>query len=349
MVTGTITVAEKRIAVVKKYDEIIGRNKYSQKKRSYAFKKASDGKYYSDCSSSIALAYKYAGYPFYDNNGSYNPNTVGMYNSKNLVDVPVVIENGIIKNPEVLRLGDMLLFAGEDSSRVYSGYVGHVEMVGKISGSKITLYGHGSGTPRRTEMNAYCKKRYGQETNKTKLGHKGLIKVRRYFVDDGEDVGVSLHEGCKGSAVKQLQQNLMTLGYKLPEYGDDGYFGNETEAALKQFQQDYGLTVTGVYTSTNETTMKAALEAKDALQNGAGLPAAPDAEPSTPAVSGPIAIIAGNTVNIRSGPGKNFTILDVAKKGDKFKIVNFDEWTPLDFGSMVAFVANSMIETVKED
>lgn len=346
MVTGLITAAEKRLLVVKKYDEMIGRNKYSQKKRSYAFKKHSDGYYYSDCSSSVSLAYKYAGYPFYDNNGCYSPNTVGMYNAKSLVDVPVVIKDGVIQNPEVLRIGDMLLFAGTDSSRSYAGYVGHVEMVYKISGSTVTLCGHGSGTPRKTEMNAYCRKRYNQKTKNTKLGHKGLIRVRRFIVDDGEDVGISLYEGCKGDAVKKLQQNLMKLGYKLPKYKDDGDFGNETEAALKEFQKDYGLTVTGVYTSTNETTMKAALEAKDALQNGAGLPAAP--EPSAPAVTGPVALITGGTVNIRSGPGKNFAILETAKKGEKYKVASFDGWTPIDFGSLIAFIANSMCDVIEE-
>ena len=176
---------EKRRAVVKKYEEILGRNKYSQAKRSYAFKKYSDGKYYSDCSSSIALAYKYAGYPFYDNNGSCNPNTAGMYQAKSLKQVPAVIESGVILNPEILALGDMLLFAGTDTSRSYAGYAGHVEMAGKIADGRITLYGHGSGTPRATEMNAYCKNRYKQKT-KTKLGHKGLIKVVRFIEDEAE-------------------------------------------------------------------------------------------------------------------------------------------------------------------
>ena len=176
---------EKRRAVVKKYEEILGRNKYSQAKRGYAFRKYSDGKYYSDCSSSIALAYKYAGYPFCDNNGSCNPNTVGMYQAKSLKQVPVVIESGVIQNPEILALGDMLLFAGTDAGRSYAGYVGHVEMAGKIADGRITLYGHGSGTPRATEMNAYCKNRYKQKT-KTKLGHKGLIKVVRFIEDEAE-------------------------------------------------------------------------------------------------------------------------------------------------------------------
>ena len=176
---------EKRTAVVRKYDEILGRNSYSQKKRDYCYKKYSDGKYYSDCSSSVSYAYKEAGFGF----GILN--TVGMYNSAKLVDVPVTIKNGLIQNPEVLRPGDMLLFAGADTSRASAGYVGHVEMVYKITDSKITICGHGSGTPRTTEMNAYCKSRQGKKTD-TRLGHKGLIRVRRFIPDDAAPGGPSV-------------------------------------------------------------------------------------------------------------------------------------------------------------
>lgn len=176
-----MTATEKRAAVVKKYGEILGRNKYSQPRRDYCYKKYKDGKYYSDCSSSISYAYKEAGFSF----GILN--TVGMYQSKKMTDVPVTIKNGIIQNPEILLPGDMLLFAGTDSSRAYAGYVGHAEMVAKISGGKVTINGHGSGTPRSTEMNAYCKSRYAKKTN-TKLGHRGLIRVRRFIQDDPEAV-----------------------------------------------------------------------------------------------------------------------------------------------------------------
>ena len=175
-----MTANEKRDAVIRKYEEILGRNKYSQPKRDYCYKKYKDGEYYSDCSSSVSYAYKEAGYSF----GILN--TVGMYQSSELADVPAEIKNGIIQNPEILRPGDMLLFAGTDSSRANAGYVGHVEMVAKIDGGKITIYGHGSGTPRATEMNAYCKSRYAKKSG-TKLGHRGLIRVRRFIKDDAQD------------------------------------------------------------------------------------------------------------------------------------------------------------------
>jgi len=336
MVTGTISANEKRLAVVRKYEEILDRNKYSQKKRSYAFKKYSDGKYYSDCSSSIALAYKYAGYPFYDNNGSYNPNTVGMYQAKSLVDVPVVIKDGIIQNPEVLQLGDMLLFAGSDNSRKYADCVGHVEMVGKISGGKVTLYGHGSGTPRATEMNAYCRSRYSKKTD-TVIGHKGLLKVRRFFADDGDD-GICLYSGMpKNEAVRTLQNNLKKLGYKLPKYGADADFGKETEDALKEFQKDHALAVTGVYGSADDAAMQAALAAASGA--GAAAPSVPTGET--------LLRVTGATVNIRSGPSKNFTSLEVAKLGETFKPLNTDGWRAIEYGGLAAWISDKYIEEVK--
>lgn len=172
-----MTAAEKREAVAAKYRTIIGRNLYSQDRRRYCYTKYSDGKYYSDCSSSISLTYKECGMDF----GVLN--TVGMYQSKDLVDVDVPIKNGQIQDISKLRVGDMLLFAGTDSSRSYAGYVGHVEMVGEIKGNTVYLYGHGSGNPKRHEMTAYCKSRYNSKTS-TKLGHKGLIRVRRFIRDD---------------------------------------------------------------------------------------------------------------------------------------------------------------------
>lgn len=170
-----MTAVEKRQKIVDKYAEILGRNLYSQSLRDYCYKKHKNGKYYSDCSSSVSYAYKEAGFSF----GILN--TVGMYNSAKLTDVPVKIENGLIQNPEILRPGDLLLFAGTDASRASAGYVGHVEMVAK-TGNTVTLYGHGSGNPRATEMNAYCRSRFSKKTN-TKLGHKGLIRVRRFIQD----------------------------------------------------------------------------------------------------------------------------------------------------------------------
>lgn len=64
--------------------------------------------------------------------------------------------------------------------------------------------------------------------------------------EDPEPDRPTIRKGNKGEAVKILQEALIRLGYPLPKYGADGDFGNETLAALKDFQQDNGLNDDGV-------------------------------------------------------------------------------------------------------
>lgn len=56
----------------------------------------------------------------------------------------------------------------------------------------------------------------------------------------------TLRKGSKGSYVTLLQTTLINKGYKLPKYGVDGSFGNETLSAVKQFQKDNKLTIDGI-------------------------------------------------------------------------------------------------------
>ena len=121
---------EKRQAVARKYDELIGRNHYSQPLRDYCYRKHSDGNYYSDCSSSICYAYKEAGYGF----GILN--TAGIYQSARLVTVDVPIRDGQVRDIGLLRVGDMLEFAGTDESRPQT--IGHVEMVHTLDGEAVS-------------------------------------------------------------------------------------------------------------------------------------------------------------------------------------------------------------------
>lgn len=54
-----------------------------------------------------------------------------------------------------------------------------------------------------------------------------------------------LMRGTKGNYVKQVQNQLIKVGYPLPKYGADSDFGGETEEAVKAFQRDNGLGVDG--------------------------------------------------------------------------------------------------------
>ena len=107
--------------------------------------------------------------------------------------------------------------------------------------------------------------------------------------------------GCTGEAVRELQEDLLALGYSLPRYGADGEFGSETEKAVEALQRDYDLTATGIADAATLAAIETAIEdGKESL-------------PPTQAVK-----ITGGSVNVRSGPGTaNTRILGVAHSGDK--------------------------------
>lgn len=117
---------QERQRFVESYKSILGRNRYSQDLREYVFKPY-NGAYYSDCSSSGDACYARAGHDV----GWLN--TVGQLTSSKFIDVPVDIRDGHIRNPEILKVGDALLFAG-NINRPEHDYCGHVEYVYSVPG-----------------------------------------------------------------------------------------------------------------------------------------------------------------------------------------------------------------------
>ena len=77
-----------------------------------------------------------------------------------------------------------------------------------------------------------------------------------------------LQNGDEGEAIKAMQAMLIACGYSCGSYGADGYFGDETEKALKKFQKAAGLDVDGLYgpkskAALTEAYMKKNDETKD--------------------------------------------------------------------------------------
>lgn len=56
----------------------------------------------------------------------------------------------------------------------------------------------------------------------------------------------TLRRGSSGEYVTLLQTELINRGYSCGSAGADGKFGSGTEKAVKQFQQDHGLTADGI-------------------------------------------------------------------------------------------------------
>lgn len=146
---------------------------------------------------------------------------------------------------------------------------------------------------------------------KTKLSSRkpnfwGLMT--KYFDYDAEDVVNAepelgeriLRNGMEGEDVKEMQNNLLTLGYFLGRWGADGDFGDATEMALKTFQRDNGCDADGEYGPITHAAMHKALET---AQKSAESPKT-------------VTIVGGNCY-IRTAPNTSGKVLGVAHEGDK--------------------------------
>ena len=76
------------------------------------------------------------------------------------------------------------------------------------------------------------------------------------------DNTTTLYKGVKNDFVKQLQEDLIALGYDLSPHGADGSFGALTETAVMQWQRDYSLEVDGRFGGGSRRKMKELKENK---------------------------------------------------------------------------------------
>lgn len=110
-----------------------------------------------------------------------------------------------------------------------------------------------------------------------------------------------LKNGSEGNDVKELQTNLIRLGYDLGKWGADGDFGDCTEAAVKAFQKAAGLKVTGVFTKDNLTALEKMLVAEE-----------------TPVENPKKVVIKGGQCYIRAKSDTSGAILGVAKENTEW-------------------------------
>ncbi len=75
----------------------------------------------------------------------------------------------------------------------------------------------------------------------------------------------TLKKGSTGAAVKQLQEDLKTLGYDPGTV--DGVYGTATVKAVRLFQSDNGLTVDGIAGMATQAAVEVALEAKSKVKD----------------------------------------------------------------------------------
>ena len=91
----------------------------------------------------------------------------------------------------------------------------------------------------------------------------------------GSTQAASLKQGSKGTEVKQLQQNLIGLGFL--EGSADGSYGSKTKAAVKEFQAEFGLSPDGnAGEATQAAVENAVVRLQVELKNAGFAPGTPD-------------------------------------------------------------------------
>lgn len=142
------------------------------------------------------------------------------------------------------------------------------------------------------------------QTTRTK-GHTWLILQNGRYANDtpAPDREYNLGErylrnGSEGNDVRELQSLLIQLGYDLGVWGADGDFGDMTEMAVREFQENNGLEVDGI---VGEKTVAALLEdGNDAVPENAQY-----------------VLIEGGNCYIRTAPNTAGKILGTAHRGEK--------------------------------
>ncbi len=240
-----------------KYKTILGRNLYSQTKRGYCYSKYTDGKYYSDCSSSQMLTLAAIGLDM------PNYNTEEIFKSSRFEKVLVTIENGHIKNPDVLKVGDQILYAGADPERTL--HIGHVEGVYSI-GAEPGAEAVEKYQKFLNENYAQLLKTYasglltldGDYGEKTRAASVAIFKYmcNKYYGANLTPGNHNFYDSSKRAAEDILNAEVAkhpTFGYILNGilsgrgYGDvyGGTFTAQTRNALLEFQRVKSLPQTG--------------------------------------------------------------------------------------------------------
>ena len=156
--------------------------------------------------------------------------------------------------------------------------------------------------------------------------------MTRYFSYEGIGAGDLtlgdrlLKNGSEGEDVRQLQANLIRLGYDCGRWGTDGDFGDGTELALKAFQRDHGLADDGVFGPRTFAAMEKAL-----------------AKAETPAAKPRLVEIVGGNCYVRSAPNTGAKKLGVVHAGDRLALLGeVDEatgWLKVDYEGREGWVS----------
>ena len=131
-----------------------------------------------------------------------------------------------------------------------------------------------------------------------------------------------LKKGMTGSDVKEMQSDLILLGYNCGSCGADGDFGSDTKTAVKAFQKANKLDVDGEYGPNTHNAMLAALSASGKKQKNVR--------------------IEGGQCWVRATPGTTGKQLGIAKAGSTWPYAgetSADGWLSIKYENQLGWVS----------
>ena len=126
----------------------------------------------------------------------------------------------------------------------------------------------------------------------------------------------------EGPDVKELQTDLISLGFSCGSYGADGEFGDCTELAVVAFQRAHGCDVDGIVGSETLSALKKALAAEKP--------------------EGKIVEIAGGNCYVRTEPSTSGAKLGVVYNGEKYSYAGETSesgWLKIDWKGVSGWVS----------
>ena len=151
---------------------------------------------------------------------------------------------------------------------------------------------------------------------------------------DAKPASGDLVNGSVGAEVTSMQKALAALGYDLGPYGIDGDFGEDTDAALREFQKKAGLDQTGIYDEKTREVLTKATDAQVGTDSGS------DATPGQP---GKQVEVTGLNVNVRKGNGTQYARIVILPCGTKLEYVATAEngWHAVVVNDQVGWISGN--------